>query len=308
MITAFWYQLNAIKKGEQRPDGFERGAVKKLGVLGAGMMGAGIAYVSASTGIEVVLKDVSQEAAEKGKAYSVGLLDKKVSRKRLTEEGKQEILNRITPTDTADDLKGCDLIIEAVFENRDLKAKVTQEAEPQLVDNGFFASNTSTLPITGLAENSAHPEKFIGLHFFSPVDKMQLVEIIVGKQTNPETLAKAYDYVQQIKKTPIVVNDSRGFYTSRVFMTYLLEGLALLAEGQHPRAIESAGQQAGMPVGPLALTDEISLGLVIPNFRTNPKRFGIGRPRTARLSRAWCGQNDGGAIQSDRQKRWTRFL
>lgn len=262
MITAFWYNLNAINQGASRPKGFSSHTVKKVGVLGAGMMGSGIAYVSAIAGMEVVLKDVSRESAERGKSYSEKLLDKQVQRGSRTPLYKQEILDKILATDSADDLKGCDLIIEAVFENRELKAKVTQEAEAQMVEGGIFASNTSTLPITGLATASKNPKNFIGLHFFSPVDKMPLVEIIMGKETSDETLAKSFDYVKQIKKTPIVVNDSRGFYTSRVFSTYVLEGMAMLMEGQHPRTIESAGMKAGMPVGPLALTDEVSLSLM----------------------------------------------
>jgi 3-hydroxyacyl-CoA dehydrogenase/enoyl-CoA hydratase/3-hydroxybutyryl-CoA epimerase len=180
----------------------------------------------------------------------------------MTKEKAEEVLSKIKATDKVEDLAGCDLIIEAVFEDRGLKAKVTKETEAVMDTAGTFASNTSTLPITGLAEASARPKQFIGLHFFSPVDKMPLVEIICGAQTDDATLAKAFDYVLQIKKTPIVVNDSRGFYTSRVFSTYVLEGIALLGEGQHPRAIESAGMKAGMPVGPLALTDEVSLSLM----------------------------------------------
>ena len=261
MIGTFWFQLNEIKAGGSRPDGIAPYKTKKVGILGAGMMGAGIAYSTASVGIEVVLKDVSQEAAEKGKAYSEDLLKKKLSKKRTTQEKMDAILSRITPTANAEDLQGCDLIIEAVFEDRGLKAKVTQEAEPMMEAGGVFASNTSTLPITGLAEASQDAEKFIGIHFFSPVDKMPLVEIIRGKQTSDETLARAFDYVLQINKTPIVVNDSRGFFTSRTFATYVGEGLRMLAEGIHPQFIESAGLQAGQPVGPLAVQDEVSLAL-----------------------------------------------
>lgn len=261
MITAFWYNLNAINAGGSRPKGFEKYTTKKVGVLGAGMMGAGIAYVTVLSGMEVVLKDVSIEAAEKGKSYSEGLLKKRVSKGKMTKEKMEEVLNRIKATDKPD-FDGCDLIIEAVFEDRALKAKVTQEAEAAMLQDGIFASNTSTLPITGLAEASARPKQFIGLHFFSPVDKMPLVEIICGKETDDATLAKAFDYVLQIKKTPIVVNDSRGFYTSRVFSTYVMEGIAMLGEGQHPKSIENAGLKAGMPVGPLALTDEVSMKLM----------------------------------------------
>ncbi|MCP4356428.1 MAG: 3-hydroxyacyl-CoA dehydrogenase [Chloroflexi bacterium] len=262
MVNAFWFQLNDINKGASRPS-LPPTKTEKVGVLGAGMMGHGIAYVTAWAGMDVVLKDVSQERAEDGKVKVAALLQKRVSRGRMTAAEKEVILNRIVPTAAAADLRGCDLIIEAVFEDRSLKAKVTQEAEAHIEETAVFASNTSTLPITGLAQASARPSNFIGLHFFSPVEKMKLVEIIIGEQTADETLTKAFDYVQAIRKTPIVVNDSRGFYTSRVFGTYVNEGMALLAEGQHPRAIESAGLQAGMPVGPLAISDEVSLSLMV---------------------------------------------
>ncbi|MCI0749260.1 MAG: 3-hydroxyacyl-CoA dehydrogenase NAD-binding domain-containing protein [Nevskiales bacterium] len=261
LIGTLWFQLNAINKGKSRPEGFDRFTVKKLGVLGAGMMGAGIAYVSAKAGMEVVLLDTTQDAADKGKGYSTGLLDKDLKKGLTTPQAKDEILARIKPTTKFEDLAGCDFIIEAVFEDRTIKADVTRKAEAVLGPDKVFGSNTSTLPITGLAEASRQPKNFIGVHFFSPVDKMALVEIIKGKKTSPETLARTFDYVQQIRKTPIVVNDSRGFYTSRVFGTYVREGAALLLDGQHPRAIEAAGQQAGMPVGPLAVHDEVSLSL-----------------------------------------------
>lgn len=273
MIGTLWFQLNGINRGSSRPDGIERSQVRKLGVLGAGMMGAGIAYVSAKVGMEVVLLDTSQEAAEKGKAYSEGLLDKAIKRGRSTPQAKAELLERITPTTDYAKLEGCDLVIEAVFEDRKIKADVTAKTEAVIPQTAVFASNTSTLPITGLAEASQRPDQFIGLHFFSPVDKMPLVEIIKGEKTSAETLAKGFDYVQQIKKTPIVVNDSRGFYTSRVFSTYVMEGMALLAEGQHPRAIEVAGRQAGMPVGPLALQDEVSLSLSLHILEQTRKDF-----------------------------------
>lgn len=262
MTGTFWFQLNAIKAGGSRPDGVEKETFRKVGVLGAGMMGAGIAYSTATRGIDVVLKDVSVENAEKGKSYSEKLLAKKVSRGRMSETQKAEILGRIKATDSADDLEGCDLVIEAVFEDSELKARVTQEAEPKLVNNGIFASNTSTIPITQLAEASANAENFIGLHFFSPVDKMQLVEIIVGEKTSDETLARSFDYVQQIGKIPVVVNDSRGFFTSRVFGTFVNEGICMLGEGIHPSSIENAGLLAGMPVGPLAISDEVSMTLM----------------------------------------------
>jgi len=262
MIGTLWFQLNEIKAGASRPKVIEKSKTKKVGVLGAGMMGAGIAYSSALKGIDVVLKDVALESAEKGKAYSQAILDKRVKKKRLNEDKRDAILNSIKATANAEDLKGCDLIIEAVFEDRGLKAKVTQEAEAQIDSSAVVASNTSTLPITGLAEASGRPENFVGLHFFSPVDKMPLVEIICGEQTSNETLAKAYDFVLQIGKTPIVVNDGRGFFTSRVFGTFANEGMAMLGEGIPAAAIENAAFLAGYPVGPLAVTDEVSLTLV----------------------------------------------
>jgi 3-hydroxyacyl-CoA dehydrogenase/enoyl-CoA hydratase/3-hydroxybutyryl-CoA epimerase len=261
MIGTLWHQLNAIKKGQSRPKGPAETKVSKLGVLGAGMMGAGIAYVSAKVGIEVVLLDTTQENAEKGKAYSQGILDKAISRGRSTAEKRDALLARIQPTTSYDDLAGCDLVIEAVFEDRDIKAVCTQKSEAVIPATSVYASNTSTLPITGLAKASARPANFLGLHFFSPVDKMPLVEIIVGKETSDETLARGFDYVLQIGKTPIVVNDKRGFYTSRVFTTYIMEGMAMLGEGIHPRSIEVAGLKAGMPMPPLALQDEVSLSL-----------------------------------------------
>ncbi len=261
MIKAFWTQLNQIKKGQSRPKDVAPQPSKKVGVLGAGLMGHGIAYVTAAAGMDVVMTDKDQESADKGKERIGDILTKQVERGRMAQEKAEGILGNIKATPNYDDLTGCDLIIEAVFENRDLKATVTKAAEAAMDQSGVFASNTSTLPITGLAEASCRPEKFIGLHFFSPVHKMQLVEIIVGEKTDDETLAKAFDYVLQIGKVPIVVNDSRGFYTSRVFSTWSNEGMKMLLEGQHPHSIEMAGLQAGMPVGPLAVMDEISLGL-----------------------------------------------
>jgi 3-hydroxyacyl-CoA dehydrogenase / enoyl-CoA hydratase / 3-hydroxybutyryl-CoA epimerase len=261
MIGTLWHQLNAIKKGQSRPKGFAEGKVKKVGVLGAGMMGAGIAYVSAKAGIDVVLLDTSLENAEKGKAYSQGLLDKAIARGKSTPDKRDALLARIQTTTEYATLEGCDLVIEAVFEDRGIKARCTQQAEAVIAPTAVYASNTSTLPITGLAQASARPAHFIGLHFFSPVDKMPLVEIIVGKDTSDETLARGFDYVLQIGKTPIVVNDKRGFYTSRVFTTYIMEGMAMLGEGIHPRSVEMAGLKAGMPMPPLALQDEVSLSL-----------------------------------------------
>jgi 3-hydroxyacyl-CoA dehydrogenase/enoyl-CoA hydratase/3-hydroxybutyryl-CoA epimerase len=263
LIGTLWYQLQAIEKGASRPAGFAQRSVKRLGILGAGMMGAGIAYVAARAGIEVMLLDTSPDNAIKGRLYSQDLLDKAVKKGRTTAEQRDAMLARITPTVQFEDLAGCDLVIEAVFEDRAIKAEVTRRAEALLASDAVFASNTSTLPITSLAQASVRATQFIGLHFFSPVDKMPLVEIIVGKQTDDATLALAFDFVRQIRKTPIVVNDSRGFYTSRVFATYVMEGLALLKEGVHPRHIEAAGLQAGMPMPPLALQDEVSLTLAL---------------------------------------------
>lgn len=261
MITTF-FQMNKLNGGESRPNGFAPSKVSKIGILGAGMMGAGIAYAAAKCGIEVVLKDISQEAAEKGKSYSDTVASGLIAKGRMSEEKKQSLLSLIKPTASVEDLHGCELVIEAVFENRELKAQVTKETEAQLADDVIFASNTSTLPITGLATAYSKPNNFIGLHFFSPVDRMKLVEIICGKETSDETLAKAYDFVTQIKKVPIVVNDSRDFYTSRVYESYCDEGAWLLADGVDPALIENAAQQSGMPAGPLASVDAVSQKLV----------------------------------------------
>jgi 3-hydroxyacyl-CoA dehydrogenase/enoyl-CoA hydratase/3-hydroxybutyryl-CoA epimerase len=265
MIQAFFFDLQAINSGSLRPQGIEPYKAKKAVVLGAGMMGAGIANVLAKAGVEVVLKDVSVEAAEKGKAYSEGLLDKAISRGKSTEEKKAELLGRITATDDPAAAAGADLVVEAVFEDPSLKAKVFAEILPHLAPDALLCSNTSTLPITELAaglENEADRPRFIGLHFFSPVDKMPLVEIIAGKQTSDEALAKAYDVVLQIRKTPIVVNDSRGFYTSRVIGYMVNEGMAMLAEGVAPYSIERATTSAGYPAPVLQLSDELNLELM----------------------------------------------
>ncbi|WLH61307.1 3-hydroxyacyl-CoA dehydrogenase NAD-binding domain-containing protein [Pseudomonas sp. FP2300] len=262
LIGTFWFQLNEIKAGGSRPQGFAPYLTKKVGVLGAGMMGAGIAYVSAVAGVAVVLKDVDLAAAEKGKARSAALLDKKVARGQLTAEQREATLARIRTTDSDADLAGCDLIIEAVFEDRALKASVSAAAQVVVGHDAVIASNTSTLPITGLAMAVPDPTKFIGLHFFSPVEKMPLVEIIKGMRTSDETLARGFDFVLQINKTPIVVNDSRGFFTSRVFGTFTNEGIAMLGEGVSAPMIETEARKAGMPVGPLAISDEVSLSLM----------------------------------------------
>jgi len=233
----------------------------KLGVLGAGMMGAGIAYVSAAAGIDVALLDTSIALAEKGKDYARDIVSRRLSQNKITEARANRLLERIGTTVDYGSLKGCDLVIEAVFENREIKADVTRKAEAELLRHAVFASNTSTLPITGLAKASSRPAAFVGLHFFSPVDRMPLVEIIVGAETSDETVQRALAYVRQLRKIPIVVNDSRGFYTSRVFGTYTKEGAIMLAEGINPALIENVARSVGMPVGPLAVTDEVSIEL-----------------------------------------------
>jgi 3-hydroxyacyl-CoA dehydrogenase/enoyl-CoA hydratase/3-hydroxybutyryl-CoA epimerase len=262
MIQAFFFDLQAINSGSLRPQGIPKFTPTKVGVLGAGMMGAGIAYVCARAGMEVVLKDVSVENAERGKNYSVKINEKAISRGKLTQEKSDELLARITPSDNPADLKGCDLVIEAVFEDPALKAKVFAEILEHVNSDALLCSNTSTLPITELADGVDRPADFIGLHFFSPVDKMPLVEIIRGKDTSDDATARAIDVVQLIKKTPIVVTDSRGFYTSRVIGTQLHEGLAMLGEGVHPQSIERATTQAGYPVGPLQISDELNMELM----------------------------------------------
>ncbi|HEY5249810.1 MAG TPA: 3-hydroxyacyl-CoA dehydrogenase NAD-binding domain-containing protein, partial [Dermatophilaceae bacterium] len=263
MIKAFWFDLNSINNGSSRPQGHAPRPATRIAVLGAGMMGAGIAYVSARNGIEVVLKDVSLEAAEKGRDYSRKILDKAISRGKLTEGQRDEVLARITPTAEYADLAGCDLVVEAVFEKVSLKHSVFGLTEPAVAPDALLGSNTSTLPITELAQGVKRRQDFIGLHFFSPVDKMPLLEIIRGAQTSDAALARALDYAAQIKKTPIVVNDSRGFFTSRVIVTFVNEALAMLGEGIHPASIEQAATQAGYPVGALQLADELSLELFL---------------------------------------------
>lgn len=288
MIQAFFFDLQAINAGKSRPDGIGKTPITKIGVLGAGMMGAGIAYVSAKAGYDVVLKDVSAEAAAKGKGYSEKLVAKALERGRTTQEKGDALLARITPTSDAADLKGVDFVIEAVFENQELKHKVFQEIEDIVEPNAVLGSNTSTLPITGLATGVKRQEDFIGVHFFSPVDKMPLVEIIKGEKTSDEALARVFDYTLAIGKTPIVVNDGRGFFASRVIGTFVNEALAMLGEGVEPSSIEQAGSQAGYPAPPLQLSDELNLELmhkiatatrkvsrtpVAPTSRTRPKRL-----------------------------------
>jgi len=281
MMRSLFVNKGKADKLSRRPKGIEKSKVSKLGILGAGMMGAGIAYVSAKAGIQVVLLDTTQESADRGKAYSEGLLKKAIERGYSSEDKAAALLGLITPTTNYDDLQGCDLVIEAVFESVEIKANVTARTEAVVPENCIFASNTSTLPITGLARASERPEQFIGLHFFSPVDKMPLVEIILGEKTGDEAIARSLDYIQQIRKTPIVVNDSRGFYTSRVFSTFTAEGISMLAEGVKPALIENAAKMAGMPVGPLAVTDEVTLELAHKIGKETAKALGQDFPADA---------------------------
>jgi 3-hydroxyacyl-CoA dehydrogenase/enoyl-CoA hydratase/3-hydroxybutyryl-CoA epimerase len=261
MIQAFFFDLQAVNSGANRPKGIEPRQVRKVAVLGAGMMGAGIAYSCARAGIDVVLKDVSLEAALKGKGYSEKLCAKALSRGRTTQEKADALLARITPTAEVRDLAGCDAVIEAVFEDTSLKHKVFQEIQHVVAPDALLCSNTSTLPITALAEGVERQADFIGLHFFSPVDKMPLVEIIKGERTGQEALARAFDLVRQINKTPIVVNDSRGFFTSRVIGHFINEGVAMVGEGIEPASVEQAAAQAGYPAKVLSLMDELTLTL-----------------------------------------------
>ncbi len=261
MIQAFFFDLQEVNGDRGRPESYEPFRAQKAVVLGAGMMGAAIAYVCAKAGIEVVLKDVSMDAAVRGKAYSERLLEKAIARGRSTEEKAQELLARITPADDPAAAAGADLVIEAVFEDPAVKAQVFAEIEPHLAPGALLGSNTSTLPITDLAEGVSRPAEFIGLHFFSPVDKMPLLEIIKGEKTNEETVHRALDLAKQIKKTPIVVNDSRGFFTSRVIGTFINEGVGMLLEGIPAASIEQASNQAGYPAPVLQLSDELNLNL-----------------------------------------------
>ncbi|MFF4648805.1 3-hydroxyacyl-CoA dehydrogenase NAD-binding domain-containing protein [Streptomyces sp. NPDC001380] len=261
MTKTFFFDLQAVESGAARPAGVERRAVRRVAVLGAGMMGAGIAYSCARAGIEVVLKDVTAEAAERGRAYSRGLLDRAVARGRTTGEERDALLARITPTADTADLAGCDAVIEAVFEDPALKHRVFREAESVVAPDALLCSNTSTLPITLLAEGVRRRADFVGLHFFSPVDRMPLVEIVRGRESGDEAMARAFDLVRQIRKTPIMVNDSRGFFTSRVIGHFVNEGVAMVGEGVDPASVEQAAAQAGYPAKVLALMDELTLTL-----------------------------------------------
>ncbi|WP_374392471.1 3-hydroxyacyl-CoA dehydrogenase NAD-binding domain-containing protein [Tabrizicola sp.] len=280
MIRSLFINKEALEKGANRPK-VEDMAVKKLGVIGAGMMGAGIAYVAANAGIEVVLIDSTQESADRGKAHSEGLLDKGLKRGKVTAERRAEVLGRITATTDYAALKGVDLVVEAVFEDPKVKADVTHKVEAVVDEGCIYATNTSTLPITGLAAASKRPEQFIGIHFFSPVDKMNLVEIIRGKKTGDRAVAKALDFVRQIRKTPIVVNDARFFYANRCIIPYINEGIRMVAEGVEPALVENAAKLVGMPLGPLQLVDETSIDLGVKIAKATKAAMGADYPDEA---------------------------
>ncbi len=293
MIRSLFLSMQDLGKGARRPHGEAPTQVKSLGVLGAGVMGGGIAYVSALAGIDVVLVDTTQEKAQGGKDHVSGILDKQIERGKSNPEKKAEILARIHPTADFGELKNIDFLIEAVFEDRAVKAEATKKACAVMKKGAVFGSNTSTLPITGLAEASDRPELFIGVHFFSPVDRMGLVEVIRGKATNDHALAVAVDYVQKIKKTPIVVNDSRGFYTSRCFGTYTREGMAMLAEGIQPAMIENVGRMAGMPMGSLEVVDSVGIDTALKVTRQTKKDMGINSTDPAEDFLAWVVEKNG---------------
>jgi 3-hydroxyacyl-CoA dehydrogenase / enoyl-CoA hydratase / 3-hydroxybutyryl-CoA epimerase len=280
MIRSLFINKEALEKGANRPDVADQ-SVKRLGVIGAGMMGAGIAYVAAQAGIEVVLIDSTQEAADKGRAHSEGLLDKGIQRRKVTPEKKAEVLARITATTDYAALAGADLIVEAVFEDTGVKSAVTAKVEAATGADCIFATNTSTLPITALAKASSRADKFIGIHFFSPVDKMNLVEIIRGKGTSELAVAKALDFVRQLRKTPIVVNDARYFYANRCVIPYLNEGMRMVAEGVEPALIENAAKLVGMPLGPLQLVDETSIDLGVKIAKATKAAMGASYPDEA---------------------------
>ena len=294
MIRSLFLSMQELGKGASRPAGHEKYTLNKVAVLGAGLMGAGIAYEQARAGIETVLLDVSQENAEKGVEYSKRILDKAVSRGKMDQAKADEILARITPSTDYTHIQGCDLVVEAVYEDPDLKARVTKMAEEHLGETAVMGSKTSTLPITGLAEASIRPHNFIGIHFFSPVERMGLVEIIMGEKTTEETLAKTIDYVLKIRKTPIVVNDSRGFYTSRCFGTYTQEGMEMLSEGIKPAIIENVGRQAGMPMGALEVSDSVGLDTALKVGRQMAQAMGVNYNEDTRGQfMAWLVEDQG---------------
>jgi 3-hydroxyacyl-CoA dehydrogenase/enoyl-CoA hydratase/3-hydroxybutyryl-CoA epimerase len=293
MIRSLFLSMQDLGKGARRPKSEKPTEVKTVGILGAGVMGGGIAYVSALAGIDVVLVDTTQEKAQGGKDHVAGILDKQIERGKSSPEKKAELLARIKPTADFGDLKSVDFVVEAVFEDRAVKAEATKKACAVLPKGAVFGSNTSTLPITGLAEASDRPQAFIGVHFFSPVDRMGLVEVIRGKQTGDHALAVAMDFVQKIKKTPIVVNDSRGFYTSRCFGTYTREGMAMLAEGIHPAMIENVGRMAGMPMGSLEVVDSVGIDTALKVGRQMRKDLGVNTVDPSEEFLSWVVEKNG---------------
>ena len=295
MIRSLFLNKQALEKGASRPPQPDQ-SVRKLGVLGAGMMGAGIATVAAQAGIEVVLIDRDQAAADKGRAHVEAFLDEGVKRKRTTPERKAEILARVTATPDYAALAGCDLVVEAVFEDPAVKAEATRRAEAHLPAEAIFATNTSTLPIGALAKASRDPSQFIGIHFFSPVERMALVEIIRGKATGDRAVAKALDFVRQIRKTPIVVNDARFFYANRCIIPYINEGVRMVAEGVEPALIENAAKQLGMPLGPLQLVDETSIDLGVKIAKATRAAMGDAYPESPADERASSGWPTSGRL------------
>ncbi|MFK7937080.1 MAG: 3-hydroxyacyl-CoA dehydrogenase NAD-binding domain-containing protein [Saprospiraceae bacterium] len=274
MIKTFWFDYNAIKNGQNRPRGFGKFRPKKIGIIGAGLMGSGIAMSCLNNGMEVILKDVSKLIAERGKGFVKGKLRERVDRHEITLTEKREMLKRIQTTENAQDFETCDIVIEAVFENRMVKQKVTREAEEFMDEYSFIASNTVSIPITRLAEAHLRPENYIGLHFFHPAESVPLVEIINGKQTSEETIARAFDFVRAIRKTPILVKDRWGFYAARVQNTYVLEGITMLQEGYTPALIENLGRHIGMPKGALEIADDLTLPLILKYERQAAEHYG----------------------------------
>ncbi|MEL6865043.1 MAG: 3-hydroxyacyl-CoA dehydrogenase NAD-binding domain-containing protein, partial [Bacteroidota bacterium] len=274
MTKTFWYDFNAIKSGEMRPKGFGKFRPKRVGIIGAGMMGSGIAVACLLNGLKVVLKDVSKSIAERGKENVARQLGFKVKEELIREEDKRQLLQRIQTTETSADFQDCDIVLEAVFENANVKNKVTKEAEAYMDEYALFASNTVSIPITELAEASVRPENYVGLHFFVPVEQVPMVEVVRGKKTSEETIARAFDFVRAIRKIPIIVKDTWGFYISRVQNTYILEGIQMLAEGYSPALIENVGIQLGMPKGALALADDLSLDMVLTYENQAAKQYG----------------------------------
>ncbi len=292
MIRSLFLSMGELNKGARRPANVPPTSLKTIGVLGAGLMGGGIAYVSASAGLDVVLIDRDQESADKGKAYSDKLISSQIAKGRAKTADKEALLQRIKPTADYAELKGCDLIIEAVFEDRAVKAEATRQAQAVVGPDVVFASNTSTLPIASLAETSLNPENFIGVHFFSPVEKMMLTEIIMGEKTGAKALSVAMDFVRAIKKTPIVVNDCRGFYVNRCVGNYMVEAHAMVMEGVPPAMIENAAKMAGMPVGPLALNDEVGIDLSLRILKAAKTDLGANaiNPAQEKLIEAMAGK------------------